>query len=472
MGSLEKLTTKQGDLLFLLTADFISMLAANAFYYYVRVRSGLFRVMAIPDFWGPVVLLTFFFMFLFWFWGLYRFTYLSSRLDEVIAVLKAATIGVFVLFFAIFFDDATSGRIPHLRMFIILYWCVIVFCVSVARVTFRTIQKRLLMSGIGLKNAIIVGCGERARSVYDLAKKYRSLGYDPLGFVSVGTGPVDDGLPAPLLSGAGRLSDAIAQFKAQEVIIALEENEKDNLYNIINSINGADAAIKIVPDLYDSVAGQARTSQLYGFPLIDVVPQLMQQWQVVTKRLIDILVSAMAIIAGLPVWIIVAIAIKLDSKGPVIYKQERVGRDLRPFTLRKFRSMYVDAEKQSGPVWASKNDPRVTKVGRFLRKTHLDETPQFLNVLKGEMSLVGPRPERPFFVEKLSKEIPLYKRRYKVKPGLTGLARVKYKYDESIEDVKIDLQYDLYYIENMSLRLDFQIQFWTIFHVLLGKGHA
>jgi exopolysaccharide biosynthesis polyprenyl glycosylphosphotransferase len=424
-----------------------------------------------PDFWGPVFLLTLFFMFLFWFWGMYKFTYLSSRLEEVFAVLKVTSIGVLVLFFAIFFDDATAGRVPHFRLFFVFYWFVIVFCDSAARVLYRTSQKRLLMSGIGLRNVIIVGSGERAKSVYDLAKKYRSLGYDPLGFVQVGSKTAVD-LPAPVLSLSTGLNEAIEKYKAKEVIIALEENEKENLYAIISGINGADAAIKIVPDLYDSIAGQAKTSQLYGFPLMDVVPQLMQQWQIETKRLIDFFVSGTALVVGLPIWMLVAALIKLESKGPVIYRQERVGKDLKNFTLYKFRSMKVDAEKQTGPVWASKNDPRVTRVGRFLRKSHLDETPQFLNVLKGEMSLVGPRPERPYFVEKLSTEIPLYKRRYKVQPGLTGLARVKYKYDESIEDVKIDLQYDLYYIENMSLRLDFQILFWTIFHVLLGKGHA
>ncbi len=469
---LEALTASRNEIRILLILDMFSLMTANSLYYYFRVRSGLFHVMAIPDFWGPVVLLTFFFMFLFWFWGLYKFTYLSSRLDEVIAVLKATTLAVFVLFFAIFFDDATSGRIPHLRMFIIFYWCVIILFVSVTRVGLRTLQKQLLSRGIGLRKVIIVGCGERARSVYDLAKKYKSLGYEPVGFVGVAQSGAPGDLPAPLLSRVSDLNATIEENKASEVIVALEENEKDNLYSIISSINGADASIKIVPDLYDSVAGQARTSQLYGFPLIDVVPQLMQQWQVVTKRLIDISVAGACLVAGLPLWLVLAVAVKIDSKGSVIYRQERVGKDLKSFTLLKFRSMFTDAEKHTGPVWASKNDPRVTTVGRFLRKTHLDETPQFLNVLKGEMSLVGPRPERPYFVEKLSKEIPLYKRRYKVKPGLTGLARVKYKYDESIEDVKIDLQYDLYYIENMSLRLDIQILFWTIFHVLLGKGQA
>ncbi len=463
-------TTKEK--LLLLGMDFLSLIIANVAYYYFRVRRGFFRVISVPDFWGPIVLLTFILMFLFWFWGLYKFTYLTSRLDEIIALMKVTTLGVFILFFAIFFDDAAAGKIPHLRLFIVFYWCLIVFFVSLSRIGLRTVQKQLLMRGIGLRNVIIVGSGERARSVFELAKRYRSLGYEPLGFINVGSNKAEPALPAPVLSQLEGLNDAIATCQARDVIIALEEPEKEKLFGIISGINGADVSIKIVPDLYDSVAGQARTTQLYGFPLIDVVPQLMQQWQVVTKRLMDIVVSLLALVAGLPIWLAIAAAIRLDSKGPAVYKQKRVGKDLKPFTLLKFRSMRIDAESETGPVWASKNDPRVTRIGRFLRKSHLDETPQFINVLKGEMSLVGPRPERPFFVEKLSKEIPLYKRRYKVQPGLTGLARVKYKYDESIEDVKIDLQYDLYYIENVSLRLDFQILFWTIFHVLLAKGHA
>lgn len=456
----------------LLLLDILSLSVANTLFYYFRIRSGFFHVITIPDFWGPVLLLILFMIFLFWFWGLYKFSYLSSRLDEFIAVLKISTFGVLIIFFAVFFDDATSGRTPHVRAFVILYWFAIVLSVGATRIIFRTVQKRLLINGIGLRNAVIVGCGERACSVFNLAKKYKTLGYEPIGFISLDKGSRYNGLPAPLLSDVSKLSDTIEEFKATEVIIALEEKEKENIYNIISSVNGSDASIKIVPDLYDSIAGQAHASRLYGFPLIDVVPQLMPAWQTATKRLMDIMVSGVALIIGVPLWVLIAAAIKISSRGQIVYRQERVGKDTRPFTLFKFRSMYVDAEKTTGPVWAAKNDPRVTGVGRVLRKTHLDETPQFFNVLKGEMSLVGPRPERPFFVEKLSKEIPLYKRRYKIKPGLTGLARVKYKYDESLEDVKIDLQYDLFYIENMSLRLDFQILFWTISHVLLGKGHA
>jgi len=169
--------------------------------------------------------------------------------------------------------------------------------------------------------------------------------------------------------------------------------------------------------------------------------------------------------------LIVSIAIKLDSKGPVFYKQERSGLNGKVFNILKFRSMIKDAEKQSGPVWSTKDDPRITRVGRIIRKLRLDEIPQVINVLKGEMSFVGPRPERPYFVEKLSEEIPLYKRRLRVRPGITGWAQVKHKYDESIEDVKTKLRYDLFYIENISLRMDLKIIFRTVFVVLFGKGH-
>ncbi|MBS4014504.1 MAG: sugar transferase, partial [Bacteroidetes bacterium] len=189
------------------------------------------------------------------------------------------------------------------------------------------------------------------------------------------------------------------------------------------------------------------------------------------KRLLDIVISLLALLITSPVILIMVIAIKIDTPGPAYFRQERCGKNGKVFKIFKFRSMYQDAEKHTGPVWSQKDDPRVTRVGSFIRKIRLDELPQMINVLKGEMSLVGPRPERPFFVEKLAEEIPYYKRRLKVKPGITGWAQVKHKYDESIEDVKTKLKYDLFYIENMSLRMDFKILFRTIFVVFLGKGH-
>jgi exopolysaccharide biosynthesis polyprenyl glycosylphosphotransferase len=196
----------------------------------------------------------------------------------------------------------------------------------------------------------------------------------------------------------------------------------------------------------------------------------MPGWEAQIKRLMDITVSIAVLALGAPVWLLVAAVIKLTSPGPVVYNQLRVGRNGKNYTMYKFRSMYQDAEKRSGPTWASENDPRITPVGRFIRKTRLDEIPQFYNVLKGEMSLVGPRPERPFFVEQLKLEIPWYVRRIKMKPGITGWAQVKHKYDASIEDVKQKVMYDLYYFENMSITLDIKIILRTFWVVFTGKG--
>ena len=201
------------------------------------------------------------------------------------------------------------------------------------------------------------------------------------------------------------------------------------------------------------------------------MPELMPEWEKKLKRISDITISLLILIVTLPLDILVSILIKFDSPGPVLFKQDRIGMNNKIFKIYKFRSMFKDAEKHTGPVWSRKDDPRVTRVGRILRKLRIDEIPQFYNVLKGEMSLVGPRPERPYFVDMLAEQLPYYRRRLKVRPGITGWAQVKHKYDESIEDVKVKLRYDLFYIENMSFRMDIKILARTILVVIFGKGH-
>jgi exopolysaccharide biosynthesis polyprenyl glycosylphosphotransferase len=251
----------------------------------------------------------------------------------------------------------------------------------------------------------------------------------------------------------------------------LEKEDHDLLVDIISKLENKGVGLKIAPDLYEILSGQARTSQLYGIPLIDIMPELMPEWEKKLKRILDLLISFLILLITLPLNIIIAILIKLDSKGPIFFKQERSGMNNKTFKIIKFRSMFKDAEKHTGPIWSQKDDPRVTRIGKLIRKLRIDEIPQMYNVLNGEMSLVGPRPERPFFVDQLSEQIPYYKRRLKVRPGITGWAQVKHKYDENLEDVKVKLRYDLFYIENMSLRMDMKILARTILVVLFGKGH-
>ena len=215
--------------------------------------------------------------------------------------------------------------------------------------------------------------------------------------------------------------------------------------------------------------GHFKANLVHGFELRELFPFTMPPWQVRVKRVMDVVIASTLLLLSFPISLLAALAIKLDSKGPVFYSQERVGLYGQRFIVHKFRTMRTDAEK-NGAQWATKNDPRITRVGLFLRKTRIDELPQLLCVLKGDMSMVGPRPERAVFIEQLREEIPFYMSRLKMKPGLTGWAQVRHHYDTSTEDVKIKLQYDLYYYENMSLLLDIQILFRTIYVVLTGKG--
>ncbi|HJW30512.1 MAG TPA: sugar transferase, partial [Saprospiraceae bacterium] len=278
--------------------------------------------------------------------------------------------------------------------------------------------------------------------------------------------------PLPRLGEIKDLEKIIESNKIREVLITLRSSEHETLLDVVGRTSGSNVGLKIMPDLYDIISGQARTREIYGFPLIDINPELQRPWEETTKRVLDIIVSLGVLTVGAPVWFLAALGVRLSSKGPVIYRQERVGRYGVPFHIYKFRSMHVDAEVE-GPQWAIKNDPRVTPFGRLLRKTHLDEIPQFWNVLKGDMSLVGPRPERAYFVQLLSREIPYYPRRLRVRPGVTGLFQAMvYKYDENIDDVRNKLKYDLMYIESMSFRLDIKILFRTLYNVLRGGGQA
>lgn len=463
---------KSIEKILILFTDFFAINLAWIVYYILRVQTGWFDLLVMPAFFLPMLAVYFYWLIIFTFVGMYRTWFASSRFDELTTLFKASFFGIFVLFFLIFIDDYLHDVASTTRILIFVYWGLFLLFVGCGRIFIRSLQRNLLIKGYGRKNTLIIGFNKKAHEVHDQIIEHKALGLDVKGYLSL-NGMASEGIykNSSVLGPIDDVTSIIDKEDIKEVIIALDKNNSDTLVELIAKCEPKNVGLKIVPDLYEILSGQAKTSQIYGLPLIDIMPELMPEWEKKLKRIIDVIVSSLILIISLPVCIISAIAIKLDSKGSIFFIQERCGMNGEIFKMIKFRSMLSDAEKNTGPVWSQKNDPRITRVGKIIRVLRIDEIPQMYNVLKGEMSLVGPRPERPYFVEMLAKEIHYYKRRLKVRPGITGWAQVKHKYDETIEDVKIKLRYDLFYIENMSLRMDFKILFRTVFVVLFGKGH-
>ncbi len=464
--------TKTFEKIIVLLTDFVTINLAFIIFFKLRVESGWFRLLITPEFLIPMLIIYFYWVIIFMFVGMYRTWFAASRFDEISTLFKASFFGIFILFILIFIDDYLHGVASANRILIFIYWGLFILLVGGGRLIIRSVQRNLLIQGVGRRNALIIGFNKKAVEVGKQLEEHRALGLDAVGYLAVkkeNIGKLENGIT--VIDSIHNIENIIDENNIKEVIIALERENNDVLIEIISKCEPKNVGLKIVPDLYEILSGQARTSQIYGIPLIDIMPQLMPEWEKRLKRILDVIFSLIILIVSLPVALISAIAIKLDSKGPVFFTQERCGMNGEPFRMIKFRSMFIDAEERTGPIWSSKDDPRITRTGKMIRKLRIDEIPQMVNVLKGEMSLVGPRPERPYFVEKLAEEIPYYKRRLKVRPGITGWAQVKHKYDETIEDVKVKLRYDLFYIENMSLRMDFKIIFRTIFVVLFGKGH-
>lgn len=454
----------------LVFTDFISITCAFLLWAWLRRQMGLYSETNTQTLLLISLLVFALWFFIFMFFGLYRSWYAQSRFDEMVTIFKTISFGVLVIFLITFDFEKDLSRPPTLgRMFIVNYWFVLLVCVISFRIFFRTIQRALIIAGIGNRRTLIVGSGRHSSELAGELARFPALGYKVVGYISE-----KESLPQtaalPRLGEMEQINQVIAQEKIEEIIFALKGSSRQKVMEVVGACDGLPVNFKIVPDLYDIVIGQARTNQLYGFPLIDILPHFMPEWERKVKRLMDVTISLIILALGLPVWMLVALAIKIDSHGPVLYKQQRVGKDGKEFTIYKFRSMVEDAESHSGPKWAEKADPRITRVGNLIRRARIDEVPQFFNVLIGDMSLVGPRPERPFFVEQFKKQIPFYSRRMKVKPGITGWAQIKGGYDTSIENVKQKLQYDLFYLENMSLRMDLKILLNTIYVMLLGKG--
>ena len=465
--------------------DVIAFNVAFASAFWIRYESNIFPESYNPDLeFSSYITLSIIvaagWVLMFFFTGLYRDWYKESRLDEFFVVVRTIAIGIFLLFLITsasqLMDFARSGNLTVILTrtklaVLFTYAACLVFFATSDRFLMHSLLSFLFTRGIGVSKVLIIGAQEQGVQLLDEIKHYPQLGYEVRGFIDDNgkfAGTQCDGLPV-----LGTYSDIPAIVKKERItalIISHVSGSANEILKIVNYCGDLRLTIYMAPSLMDVISGHLKTHQIFGVPLMILLQDHMPAWEAQIKRIIDLAVSLLVLALGAPAWLAIAAIIRLTSPGRAIYNQERVGQNGKPFIMHKFRSMYQDAEKRTGPMWAKKEDPRITPVGRFLRKTRLDEIPQFINVLAGEMSLVGPRPERAFFIQQLKQEIPWYVRRIKMKPGITGWAQVKHKYDSSIEDVKQKVMYDLYYFENMSLMLDLKIMLHTILVVFTGKG--
>ncbi len=341
----------------------------------------------------------------------------------------------------------------------------------IPRVIITSITINKLRNGKIAYKTLIIGSNKKAKQIHnEFSTRKLSSGYKFVGFVNVYKN-IDTDLKKELnyLGRFDEINEIIEENIIEDIIIAIEKSEHKELESILSKLSLTNASIKIIPDLFEILIGKIEMSLIDGTPLLKISSELLSVRDRIIKKTFDYLCSSLFIILMLPLYIFAAIGVKLTSSGPIIYKQKRIGINYKAFTIYKFRSMYVNAEKDI-PKLSSKNDNRITKFGKFLRKTRLDEIPQFFNVLKGDMSIVGPRPERQFYIDKIIKKAPEYMMLLKIKPGITSLGQVKYGYAENIEQMVQRLKLDIIYVKNMSLYLDFKILINSVLIVFRREG--
>ncbi|MDW8015928.1 MAG: sugar transferase [Bacteroidia bacterium] len=402
--------------------------------------------------------------------GSYKDPIQQSILREILTRVWLTILGSLALFFMAFIDDP----IPNYKAYRITLFFYLLLQLSLSG--FSLLLMRLFVLKVLRERffhfpTVIIGGGSRALSVLEELKRMGpNSGYDVIGYLlpeSESNGVL--GSQAPYLGSVADLEKVIVKHGVHHVVIATERTDEKTLQTVLAGINGLSVEVHLVPALQDVLGGGVRVGSPIDIPWVTIGPLSPSPWYELIKRVIDIFFSACALLFLAPIMAVIAVLVRLSSPGPVIYRQERIGRNGRPFIMYKFRTMYVDAEK-GGPALSREGDPRITPIGRWLRKTRLDELPQFWNVLRGEMSLVGPRPERKYYIDQIVAQAPEYKQLLKVRPGITSLGMVKYGYASSVEEMIKRMRYDLIYLANRSLLLDLKILLYTILRVIQARG--
>ncbi len=451
--------------------DFLAVAVAWVIFYVVR-KEILSEEMVIdyPQLTKGTLVVAGFWMVLFIAGGFYQNVFKKSRVKQIFSLFLISAVGSVIIFMSLMLDD----EVAHPRLYYKLFFTYFVIhfgIVALEKLLTLTYFKKLIRLKKIFFNTLIIGSNKKAKEILsELEKINYSLGYRFMGYLNV-----FENTPNMLSEDLRHFGDLsvltkiVRRARVEQVIIAIEPSEHTKIAEILSALQEFDVKVSISPDMYQILIGTVKVNHLMGVPLIEVDQQLMPVWQMMLKRIFDVTFSALFIILGSPFLLFIALMTKFSSEGPVFFKQVRIGKGQKPFYIYKFRSMYINSEAK-GPALSSDNDPRITKWGKLMRKTRMDELPQFWNVLKGDMTIVGPRPERNHFIKEIEKHAPYYRQLLKVKPGITSLGQVKYGYAENVEEMVKRLAFDIIYIENMSLAMDFRILLMTVLIVIQGRG--